>query len=616
MFFTQNPIGSSATEDLQDNAISFDYAMNSPAALWQDRFGKQHKTVQQALKDVGFKPAGFDFVSGGTLGISDRDKCVFYPTDGYWYSWNGKLPYVVPVNSSPIPSGERGWKVSEFKHFKHIFSSVKDMIDNGKMLPEGQHVECLGYYSPGDGGRTEGVVCYGHETPDNGSIFYLTENKYVRAFLHNSVMAEKFGVKFDNLQSSADLNTERLQSLLNYTTSNDLEAVLGAGIAWHNGLTITKSSKIKGLITSGPEFGFRVNYVGSTLRNNSKTKSNILVDANQIGQDNVGIHCFWSDFTLYGNRENPESIGGHGIQLLGDINGEKNFIEGSVFSRVQSIYNKELGLAIQGTVFSNDWYNCSFSWNGTHGVSRVLPDNGNPVTNNFHSCKLFENLQWGCFNNGMITTLNICNIAQNGTGGLLCSSGYVESICCDYEQNKGPAIETRDSSGAGIYVLGGKIHKSPGSAPGFIGIKVSGGSSGGIVSDVLFVNFTQTGDKILQPAGGSLYSFSYRLQNVTTGALTAEDTQSVEQIPNLDFPRRGTVVFSGNGPGRRHSTITFVRPFIVGFNISGTLRDTFGVCPTAGYVTTGDSTLASIEVFIDVDKAVGDVYFDWTAIGR
>lgn len=110
MFFTQNPIGSSATEDLQDNAISLDYAMNSPAALWQDRFGKQHKTVQQALKDVGFKPAGFDFVSGGTLGIGDRDKCVFYPTDGYWYSWNGKLPYIVPANSGPIPGGAKGWK--------------------------------------------------------------------------------------------------------------------------------------------------------------------------------------------------------------------------------------------------------------------------------------------------------------------------------------------------------------------------------------------------------------------------------------------------------------------------------------------------------------------------
>lgn len=109
MHFTQNPIGSDDQLDLQDNAIALDYAMNSPAALWQDRFGKQHKTVQQALKDVGFKPAGFDFVSGGTLGIGDRDKCVFYPTDGYWYSWNGKLPYVVPANSSPTPAGKRGW---------------------------------------------------------------------------------------------------------------------------------------------------------------------------------------------------------------------------------------------------------------------------------------------------------------------------------------------------------------------------------------------------------------------------------------------------------------------------------------------------------------------------
>lgn len=111
MHFTQNPIGSADQLDLQDNAISFDYAMNSPAALWQDRFGKQHKTVQQALKDVGFKPAGFDFVGGGTLGIGDRDKCVFYPTDGYWYSWNGKLPYVVPANSSPTPGGKKGWGV-------------------------------------------------------------------------------------------------------------------------------------------------------------------------------------------------------------------------------------------------------------------------------------------------------------------------------------------------------------------------------------------------------------------------------------------------------------------------------------------------------------------------
>lgn len=155
MFFTQNPIGSSATEDLQDNAISFDYAMNSPAALWQDRFGKQHKTVQQALKDVGFKPAGFDFVSGGTLGIGDRDKCVFYPTDGYWYSWNGKLPYVVPANSSPTPGGKKGWGVidksantigyrgSESAPLNSVFSKLQESVSFLDYIPKSEHPNIL-----------------------------------------------------------------------------------------------------------------------------------------------------------------------------------------------------------------------------------------------------------------------------------------------------------------------------------------------------------------------------------------------------------------------------------------------------------------------------------------
>lgn len=118
MQFTQNPIGSDSQLDLSDNAIAFDYAMNSPAALWTDRFGKDHITLQQALKDVGFKPAGFDFVSGGTLGIGDRDKCVFYPTDGYWYSWSGKLPYVVSPNGTPTPAGAKGWKPVEISRKK------------------------------------------------------------------------------------------------------------------------------------------------------------------------------------------------------------------------------------------------------------------------------------------------------------------------------------------------------------------------------------------------------------------------------------------------------------------------------------------------------------------
>jgi hypothetical protein len=169
MFFTQNPIGSSATEDLQDNAISFDYAMNSPAALWQDRFGKQHKTVQQALKDVGFKPAGFDFVTGGTLGIGDRDKCVFYPTDGYWYSWNGKLPYVVPANSSPTPGGRKGWGVV----VKEVFLA-EDLKKPGGSNLVGFSLETT--YDPGTIGFRLANAIYVTDHPFNAKCDGVTDD--------------------------------------------------------------------------------------------------------------------------------------------------------------------------------------------------------------------------------------------------------------------------------------------------------------------------------------------------------------------------------------------------------------------------------------------------------
>jgi hypothetical protein len=169
MFFTQNPIGSSATEDLQDNAISFDYAMNSPAALWQDRFGKQHKTVQQALKDVGFKPAGFDFVSGGTLGIGDRDKCVFYPTDGYWYSWNGKLPYVVHANSSPTPGGRKGWGVV----VKEVFLA-EDLKKPGGSNLVGFSLETT--YDPGTIGFRLANAIYVTDHPFNAKCDGVTDD--------------------------------------------------------------------------------------------------------------------------------------------------------------------------------------------------------------------------------------------------------------------------------------------------------------------------------------------------------------------------------------------------------------------------------------------------------
>lgn len=78
-----------------------DYATNQAT-------GQTQKTMPAILRDLGFRRASFDFVSGGTLGVDDRDLAVLWPLpggDGDWYYWEGALPKVIPANSTPAGTG-------------------------------------------------------------------------------------------------------------------------------------------------------------------------------------------------------------------------------------------------------------------------------------------------------------------------------------------------------------------------------------------------------------------------------------------------------------------------------------------------------------------------------
>ncbi|MGH2622090.1 MAG: hypothetical protein ACRDE7_00310 [Sphingobacterium sp.] len=80
---------------------SIDYATNQAT-------GQVQKTMPAILRDIGFRPASFDFVSGGTIGMNDRDLAVLWPLpsgDGDWYYWEGALPKSIPANSSPATTG-------------------------------------------------------------------------------------------------------------------------------------------------------------------------------------------------------------------------------------------------------------------------------------------------------------------------------------------------------------------------------------------------------------------------------------------------------------------------------------------------------------------------------
>lgn len=117
-FNTGNVIPSLAQEDFYDNCLSLDQAMNSTNPTWRDRFNVEKPTIDAALKSAGFMPAGFDFVTGGTLQPGDRNKAVYNPApngDNNWYRWNGVFPKEIAANSQPNPKDENNWVLAHFR---------------------------------------------------------------------------------------------------------------------------------------------------------------------------------------------------------------------------------------------------------------------------------------------------------------------------------------------------------------------------------------------------------------------------------------------------------------------------------------------------------------------
>lgn len=80
---------------------NIDYATNAVT-------GQTQKTLPAVLRDAGFSPISWDFSTGGTLTVSDRDKVVYDPVSKTWYSYAGTLPVTVPASFNPV--GNADWK--------------------------------------------------------------------------------------------------------------------------------------------------------------------------------------------------------------------------------------------------------------------------------------------------------------------------------------------------------------------------------------------------------------------------------------------------------------------------------------------------------------------------
>lgn len=97
------------------SGADIDYATNQVT-------GQVQKTLPAVLRDAGFQPASFDFSTGGTLGVNDRDKVVFDPVSMAWYSWSGTLPKVIAAGTNPLL--DSNWKPQTDPNLRNDLAST------------------------------------------------------------------------------------------------------------------------------------------------------------------------------------------------------------------------------------------------------------------------------------------------------------------------------------------------------------------------------------------------------------------------------------------------------------------------------------------------------------
>lgn len=95
-----------------------DYATNAVT-------GQTQKTLPAVLRDAGFSPVSWDFSTGGTLTVNDRDKVVYDHVSKTWYSYTGTLPVVVPASFNPV--GNANWKPQSDPYLRDDLANTDDV---------------------------------------------------------------------------------------------------------------------------------------------------------------------------------------------------------------------------------------------------------------------------------------------------------------------------------------------------------------------------------------------------------------------------------------------------------------------------------------------------------
>ena len=142
-----------------------DYATNQVT-------GQTQKTLPAVLRDAGFSPVSWDFSTGGTLTVNDRDKVVYDPVSKTWYAYTGTLPVVVPASFNPV--GNASWKPQSYMDLEQSLADD----DGFKLIGKCPDVSTLRTIEPDDNNQRIFVVAHtsgvtvGDSGDSGGGWFY------------------------------------------------------------------------------------------------------------------------------------------------------------------------------------------------------------------------------------------------------------------------------------------------------------------------------------------------------------------------------------------------------------------------------------------------------------
>lgn len=117
-----------------------DYATNQVT-------GQTQKTLPAVLRDAGFSPVSWDFSSGGTLTVNDRDKVVYDPVSKTWYSYAGTLPVTVPASFNPV--GNANWSPQTDPNLRGELSIIENIAELMSKTPNPELTYTVKGYTPG-----------------------------------------------------------------------------------------------------------------------------------------------------------------------------------------------------------------------------------------------------------------------------------------------------------------------------------------------------------------------------------------------------------------------------------------------------------------------------------